>query len=207
MESLENKLLELIAMRDWKKIIQLNGCYSLNEKSRFLWAWPSEKCLQKLKSVLTENHVQCILSIGCGSGLLEWILEESTGLSVTGVELINSLWASNYSPSKFIKLNFIEGDPSTECLQACVSPSNIDNFALLFCYFNNKLAFDKYVEAYRGSVVIIIGPRNDCDIVTDPMPLNPQFCKSDWMLESIIDIDVDCNVAALYRRELPATNQ
>lgn len=82
MEGLEGKLLELTASRDWKKIVQLSKSYSLTEKSRFLWAWPSEKCLTKLKTVLDKNCVQSILSVGCGSGLLEWIVEETTGSSL-----------------------------------------------------------------------------------------------------------------------------
>lgn len=200
MESLELQLLEFIATHDWKKIIQLSECYSLNEKSRFLWAWPSENSLHKLKNVLQRNCVQSILSIGCGSGLLEWILEETTGLPASGIELASSLWTSNYSPSKFIKLNFIDGDPSTKYLQECAT--TVDNFALLFCYFNNKSAFDKYVQEYTGNVVIIVGPRNDRGIVTDPLPMNPQFsngCK--WVMESVIDIDDDCNVIAVYKRQ------
>lgn len=79
MEGLESQLLELTAIRDWRKIIQLSKCYSLNEKTRFSWAWPREKCLKKLKIILDKRCVQSILSVGCGSGLLEWIIEEATG--------------------------------------------------------------------------------------------------------------------------------
>lgn len=86
MADLEGQLLELVATRDWKKILQLRNRYTLIEKSRFLWAWPSENCLINFKEVLERNCVQSILSIGCGSGLLEWILKETTGYvsNVTG---------------------------------------------------------------------------------------------------------------------------
>lgn len=204
MDNLESQLVELIALRDWKKIIRLNDRYSLTEKSRFLWAWPSENCVEKLRNVLVKNCVQSILSIGCGSGLLEWILTEATGTPVTGIEVNNSLWTSNYSPSKFIKMNFIDDNPSTKYLESCAS--TVRNFALLFCYFNNKSAFDKYIEAYDGNIVIIVGPKNDCGIVTDPLPLNPKFCErngTNWIVDSVIDINVDdCNVVAVYKREL-----
>lgn len=54
-------------------------------------------------------------------------------------------------------------------------------------------------------MVIIVGPRNDCGIVTDPLPLDPKFCEhnaSKWVVESVVDIDVDdYNVLAVYRRE------
>lgn len=124
-------------------------------------------------------------------------------MPVSGIDLSNSLWTSNYSPAKFIRTNFIEGDPTTEYLQECAATA--DNFALLFCYFNNRSAFDKYMESYRGNMVIIVGPRNDCGIVTDPLPLDPKFCEhnaSKWVVESVVDIDVDdYNVLAVYRRE------
>ncbi|XP_037038727.1 uncharacterized protein LOC119076149 [Bradysia coprophila] len=205
MDGLEGHLLELIASRDWKKIIQLSEHYSLTEKSRFLWAWPSEKCLLQLKNVLAENGVKSVLSIGCGSGLLEWLLEEMTGLPVSGIELKHSLWSSNYSPAKFIKVKFIVDEPSTEYLRE--SASTVDNFALLFCYFNNRSAFDKYIEAYDGNVVLIIGPRSDCNIVTDPLPLDPKFCGHNgfkWAVKAVINIndyEDDCNILAVYRRD------
>lgn len=204
MDKLESQILELIADRDWRKIIQLSGRYSLIEKSRFLWAWPGEKCLERLKTVLEENCVRSVLSIGCGSGLLEWILEETTGLPVSGIELKHSLWTSNYSPSKFIKVNFIDVEPSEEYIRQ--SASTGDNFALLFCYFNDRSAFDKYIEAYHGNIVLIIGPRSDRNIITDPLPLDPKFCErngSKWSVRSVINIDDDddCNVLAVYRRE------
>lgn len=203
MDGLQGQLLELIAKRDWRKIIQLSENYSLIEKSRFLWAWPSEECVQQLKKVLIESGVTSVLSIGCGSGLLEWILEETTGFPVSGIELKHSLWTSNYSPSKFIRVNFIDDEPSAEYLQECAS--TINNFALLFCYFNNRAAFDKYIEAYHGNTVLIIGPISDRNIVTDPLPLDPQFCeqenRSKWSVNSIIDIGDDCNVLVVYRRE------
>ncbi|KAJ6633619.1 hypothetical protein Bhyg_16805, partial [Pseudolycoriella hygida] len=202
MERLEKQLIELTSSNDWRKVISLNKCYPLSETCLFSWAWPSENCLKILKTVLDKNCVRSILSIGCGSGLLEWILEATTGLPVRGIEMSNSLWMSNYSPTQFIKMNFIEGDPSTMYLQECAATR--DDFALLFCYFNNKSAFDNYVEEYHGNVLIIIGPRNDCGIVTDPLPLNPNFCSLngfEWELESVIDVDDDdYNVVAVYRR-------
>lgn len=79
MEDLEDRLINFTEKRNWKEVIKLGECYALTEKSRFSWAWPSEDCLTNLKQVLQRNSVGSILSIGCGSGLLEWILKESTG--------------------------------------------------------------------------------------------------------------------------------
>lgn len=114
------------------------------------------------------------------------------------------MWTSKYSPATFIKLHFIEGEPTEQYLQDCAS--SVDDFALLFCYFNYRLAFDKYIETFNGRIVIIVGPRDDCGIVTDPLPLSPHFRESNgfkWVKESVISIDVDdCNVIAVYKREL-----
>ncbi|KAG4079877.1 hypothetical protein HA402_015008 [Bradysia odoriphaga] len=198
MNRLESQLLKLIAVHDWKKIIQLSDDYSIIEKSRFLWAWPTEKCLQELKAVLTENCVESVLSIGCGSGLLEWIIEEMMQIPVSGVERNHSMWTTKYSPSIFIKVRFIDGDPRPEYLQNCAVTT--DHFALLFCYFNNRSAFDKYIDAFLGDVVLIVGPQNDRNIVTDPLPMNPKFTNgSKWSVKTVINID-DYNVIAVYRR-------
>lgn len=49
------------------------------------------------------------------------------------------------------------------------------DFALFFCYFNNRPAFNKYVEAYKGKHIIIIGPAKDTNRYTEPDPLSPNF--------------------------------
>lgn len=130
------------------------------------------------------------------------IIRKFEGVPVGGIELGNSWWTSTYSPTTFIKLHFIAGDPNEQFLRNCAPTSN--DFALLFCYFNNRTSFDKYIEGYTGKIVIIVGPKNDCGVVTDPLPLAPEFKESngsDWVLDSVIGIGVDdCNVVATYRR-------
>lgn len=75
-------------------------------------------------------------------------------------------------------------------------------FALLFCYFNDKIAFNEYVQAYEGRLIIIIGPERCSGTVTDPQPLNPKFEYSPdyrWTIETIVNID-NFNYIGVYRK-------
>lgn len=80
--SLEDQLIYLTEKRNWQEILQLNQLYKQCELSRFLWAWPTINCLKKLKKSLMNNGITKILSIGCGSGLLEWIIQETIGIHI-----------------------------------------------------------------------------------------------------------------------------
>lgn len=100
------------------------------------------------------------------------------------------------------------GVPTTEQLhEAAANGSEADQsyphmFAMLFCYFNDKAAFDAYVRAFDGPLIVLVGPEACSGIVTDPQPLNPQFEKSDthfWTIETMINID-SFNYMAIYRR-------
>lgn len=146
-----------------------------------MWAWPTTvECFNWLEEILSKNHVANILSIGCGSGLLEWLISKATGVHVVGLELDKSWWKSSYAPTTFIELKFTENQITTQFLKKCIQMDE-NQFALLFCYFNNHRAFIDYVRAYNGDVIIIIGPTTT-DIVTDPNPLNPNFDNDEWSL-------------------------
>ena len=69
----------LAGEKNWKEIIRVGSALPLEEKKRILWAWPTEQNLNFLRSTLNELNLQTVLSIGCGTGLLEWIVKESTG--------------------------------------------------------------------------------------------------------------------------------
>ena len=46
---------------------------------RYLWIRPSEDNLQFIKDEALKNGCLQIISIGCGSGLLEWLIHQATG--------------------------------------------------------------------------------------------------------------------------------
>lgn len=179
----------------WQELLDYRGELTLQERNRFLWAWPSLTDLTVLKWMLEDFRIETLLSVGCGSGLLEWILSKATGVSVNGLEVDESWWTSRYSPRSFISLNFVNGpDMNLEEI------AETRNFALLFCYFNECDAFNEYVDAFQGKWIVIIGPGEGKRVYTEPMPLNPCFRnKKEWRLETNFTL-VEGDVVAFYRR-------
>lgn len=199
--SLEDCLVTLSNADDWYGIIKVGELYSIEERTKYLWAWPTVECFQWIKAILNENHTEKILSIGCGSGLLEWLISKTTGINVIGLELDRSWWQSAYSPMKFIELKFTEAPITNKFLQECIQ-MDTDQFALLFCYFNNREAFHEYVRAYNGNLIIIVGPNSEHQIVTDPNPLNPNFECDDWSLLNYFQFnDQFSNCMSVFRRD------
>lgn len=179
----------------WREVLEYRGKFTLEEKIRYLWAWPSLSDLVVLKWMFEECGLQTLLSIGCGSGLLEWILNKATGVSVKGLEVDENWWISNYSPKSFIDLHFLEGsDIDLERI------AGTDDFGLLFCYFNDSEAFSNYVDAFKGKWIVIIGPEDGVGRYTEPMPLRPCFKKAkSWKLETNFSL-IDGDIVAIYRR-------
>lgn len=196
--SLEECLVNLSSADDWRGVIEAGNRFNIEEKSKFLWAWPTVECFQWLNAILVDNHIGSILSIGCGSGLLEWLIKKTTGINVIGIELDKSWWKSTYSPTTFIELKFTETQITQAFLQNCIET---DRFALLFCYFNNRKAFHEYVRAYNGDIIIIVGPSTEQHIVTNPNPLHPHFEYDEWTLLGHCQFnDQLANCMSVYRR-------
>lgn len=217
-KSLEESLTQFVQNNEWQKILQLSESYSLEETSKYLWAWPTEKCIEFIKLILLEYEITNILSIGCGSGLLEYIIQAATNVSVTGLELDKSWWTSNYSPKSFIKLKFTNSKINSEFLHNCIFENNdelsqlltynkqeMENIALLFCYFNNRKSFCEYVNAFTGNFIFIIGPKKGHNIYCDPDPMEPHFEKNSqyfWHLEIVHEIKNSFNnIITLYKRK------
>lgn len=133
---------------------------------------------------------------------------------MAGLERDRAWWTSAYSPKTFIELSFIQQEEAitSETLHRAAATASdsfdldksekANQFALLFCYFNDKPAFDEYVRAFDGPLIVLVGPEACSGTVTDPQPLNPQFEKSEthfWTIETIINID-SFNYMAVYRR-------
>lgn len=198
--ALETRLLALSNANDWHGVIELSSQYSIDERTKFLWAWPSSECLEWLKRCLIQNGIQRILSIGCGSGLLEWLIEQSTDITVTGLELDKSWWKSAYSPKTFVDLRFTDRELTTTFLEDCANAAS-NEFAVLFCYFNSRDAFLQYMQCYGGNIVIIVGPMSERNVVTEPNPLNPRFEDDDWMLFDYYQFnDMLSNCMSIYVR-------
>lgn len=119
---------------NWRKLLALGDCLDQHLKRKLLWVWPTSSNLELFNQFLTTSSIQCILSVGCGSGLLEWLIVAASGqiVSMFGLEVDRNWWQSKYSARSFIPLNFFEDkrNLSHDFLKACckVSP-------LMPCYF------------------------------------------------------------------------
>lgn len=210
----------LVKLGKWEELLDLSTSLTEDEKIGYLWAWPLKTNLKFLKNILSNFNINTILSIGCGTGLLEWIIKKSTGkddflifqviffilhllctgINVYGIETDKPWWDSIYSIKPFIELNFLESDLTSEFLKKSVC-RNDWNFALLFCYFNNRKAFLEYMKMYKGNCVIIIGPGEGRYTYTDPDPFQPQFDDNDkWMLQSFCEIGSTKDFIVVYAK-------
>lgn len=70
----------------WKKIIELwdedETDTDFYGKS-FLWIRPSEENLFFIAQAVREENMNEVVSIGCGTGLLEWLIQCATGNDYT----------------------------------------------------------------------------------------------------------------------------
>jgi hypothetical protein len=69
---------------NWKNIIDMfhgevgegNDCFY---DEHYLWVRPSEENLHFIKQQIVKAGCCQLISIGCGSGLLEWLIHKATG--------------------------------------------------------------------------------------------------------------------------------
>lgn len=84
---LVNNVLELYKERNWKAIV--NNYRDHPDRNKLLWVYPTEENFKFIDKCMTLLKCETILSIGCGSGLLEWMIKEATGkVNLPTLELI-----------------------------------------------------------------------------------------------------------------------
>lgn len=76
-EDYVSSVMDLHKEKNWRKII--NNCCDDNDHSRLLWVFPSEENITFIGDALKNNDCRNVISVGCGTGLLEWILMEALG--------------------------------------------------------------------------------------------------------------------------------
>lgn len=196
-ENFLNEIHSSAFRKDWKNILKLSKSYGYQISSTAVWVYPSEHCLQQLKITLKELNITNILSIGCGTGLLEFLIRESVGVKINGLEIDSKYWSRK---KPFIPLKFVEH--GQECTSKVLLDSSLSrnwNFALLFCYFNLRRAFNEYIQNYKGNYVIIIGPADNTGRYTDPLPKDFQD-NEDFKLIHITDFGDNRDLIAIYER-------
>jgi len=103
----------------------------------------------------------------------DWI---NVGLPVKGYEIDAGWWESKYCPPKFW--------PHIECVNVDSLPDIGGDDALLFCYFNNIGAFGRYLDKFKGSCIVLIGPDEGNRRHCDPSPFHLRN-DANWDVHSV----------------------
>nr|XP_014092394.1 uncharacterized protein LOC106618968 isoform X2 [Bactrocera oleae] len=164
-----------------------------------------ESELLNIGALFETFNIKHILSIGCGNGLFERIIQDCLGVALNGIEVDRSWWESKYAIKSFININYIDdckkGENLEKYLQKCCNLENW-NFSLMFCYFNNRAAFLNYIEMYKGNILLIIGPKTGVNVFTEPLPLEPRLPEGHrWKLKATLNIG-KLDVIAFYTKDV-----
>lgn len=109
---------------------------------------------------------------------------------------------SKYHPRIFIPVEFTNS-PIEEDFGRELSLFQGDAKCLFFCYFNNSSAFNEYLKCFKAKFVIVVGPKDNAGVHTDPMPMSPEFNENgdQWMYLDCRYLKDNLNVIAVYCRK------
>ncbi|XP_018797144.1 PREDICTED: uncharacterized protein LOC108974028 isoform X1 [Bactrocera latifrons] len=189
-------------IHNWRECLAMGHSLEVSKRRTLMWIWPTESELLKFGQLLETLNINHILSIGCGNGLFERIIQDCLGVAVNGIEVDRSWWESKYAIKSFININYFnENENLKNYLQKCCNLENW-NFALMFCYFNNRTAFLNYIKMYKGNILLIVGPKTGVNVYTEPLPLEPHFPgRSRWELKATLNIG-NLDVIAFYTKDV-----
>lgn len=77
--SFEERVILLHGEAKWREIVSLGALEENDQGRRLLWVWPRLNDLDWLKKMFGKYELDGIASIGCGSGLFEWIIQQHSG--------------------------------------------------------------------------------------------------------------------------------
>lgn len=185
---------ELMRHGDWRAVLELFQREQDYREPLLVWIIPSADAINFIYQELEKLGLRKISSVGCGCGTLEWLLQESTGLQVTGYEVNRGWWEGPHSTQHFIPLEYVD-ERSNKC---CLIPADT---ALLFCYFNNITFFHSYLQEYTGSCVILIGPI-DGSRHCDPEPRYLESWESGryWRVQASMELQGGDEIVIYTRR-------
>eukprot|EP00090_Calanus_glacialis_P008468 TRINITY_DN16819_c0_g1_i4.p1 TRINITY_DN16819_c0_g1~~TRINITY_DN16819_c0_g1_i4.p1 ORF type:complete len:206 (+),score=46.43 TRINITY_DN16819_c0_g1_i4:94-711(+) len=187
----KEKVLQLIEKGQWEAVLQE---YENNDEYReplLLWIRPTMACLTFIEEQMNKLGLRSISSVGCGCGTLEWLIQAGTGVSVTGYEVNRIWWEGAHSTPHYIDMEYLDEVEGKTCL----IPANT---ALMFCYFNHLPYFHKYLQEYKGSCVILIGPI-DGERHCEPEP-GYLMGHKDWVIMGTMSIRGEDEISVYTRR-------
>lgn len=117
------------------------------------------------------------------------------GLPVVGIEVDGAWWHCKYAPPTFIPLLLTSPEldqDTTSLLQ------NADRTALMFCYFNNREAFENYMKHFTGNVLVLIGPADGKGVHTEPKPFGD--VSEQWILHAWQEVRSSMDFIAVYKK-------
>lgn len=89
----KQEILTCYKNNDWRELLNLNPQSNNKIAYKFLWVWPSVDNLEFIARKLKQFSKKGIISIGCGCGLFEWILQQYLGSGkVINIYLIRKSW-------------------------------------------------------------------------------------------------------------------
>lgn len=168
--------------KNWCKLLALGRTLDQQLKRKILWIWPTATDLKNFKKILEQLDIKNVLSIGCGSGLLEWLMAAvgEGAFNIYGLERDPNWWRSKYAVRSFIPLNYIEN-----------AQMELDAGFLIDCCSGTMPC--------EGKWLILIGPEPALGIHTDPNPMQPQLPENQWALCEIINW-TENNIVAFYMK-------
>ncbi|CAB3246978.1 unnamed protein product [Arctia plantaginis] len=185
---------DLYKENNWKEIV--HKYHDHPDRNKLLWVYPSEENFEFLKLCLNNLCCDRIFSVGCGSGLLEWMVTQATGIPVSGIEVDSAWWRCKYAPPTFIPLHLTPLELDKDTINILQTNKTA---ALLFCYFNNRKSFEDYLHYFTGNVMIIIGP-HEKGVHTDPLPFGD--VGDDWVLYNSQEIRNSGDYIVVYKKTI-----
>ncbi|XP_059483625.1 uncharacterized protein LOC132201461 [Neocloeon triangulifer] len=185
-----DEVLAMCRAGDWCGVVEYL-CKG-EHKPLLLWPRPTINAIEFIEKHLKRNNINRLLSLGCGTGLLEWIIQCAVKeLNVIGVEVDEEWWSSVYAPPVFHPLNYPNDSAVTESLLN-------ESTALLFCYFNCEPAWMEYLAKFKGSLIIVCGPVLGSGTHSNPQPF--QSLTEEWTVVDGIKIGNTHDSIAIYAR-------
>lgn len=122
-------------------------------------------------------------------------------MKISGLEVDKDWWMLH---KPFIQQNYVASNQEITSKLLLESSLFINwNFALMFCYFNCRFAFNQYVDVYRGNWIIIIGPAEKTGRYTDPLPLDVEFgANKNFKFVCSHEFGDNQDIIAIYERQI-----